>query len=76
MGRLSAPAQFVRTQQAPPGFITNVSSFLQFTFPATGVAPGTYLVFAALVQQGAFQDDRIDPGDIIVLDVKAFTFSP
>jgi hypothetical protein len=38
--------------------------------------PGTYTLFAALVRPGALQDNRIDPGDVVVLDVRPIAFSP
>jgi len=72
----AVPALFPRTQAAAAGFVLNAPSFFQFTLPAAGVAPGTYQVFAALVCQGAFEDNRIDPGDILALEIQAFTFVP
>lgn len=66
------PALFHRMQEAPPGFSLKEPSFFQFTFPTTGVAPGLYRIFAGLVRQGALQDNRIDPGDILALDVEPF----
>jgi hypothetical protein len=58
----------------PEGSIGELVSDFQYTF--SGVEPsGEYLFFAALVKPGAFQDGRIDPGDILVLALKAFTFS-
>lgn len=72
---LATPAQFPRAQSAPPGLILNAPTFFQFTFTATGVPPGTYQAFAALVRQGAFQAGRIDPSAILALDVQPVIFS-
>jgi len=56
------------------GFIGEIVSDFQYTF--SGVEPpGQYLVFAALVKRGAFLDGRMDPGDILVLAGKPFTYS-
>lgn len=48
----------------------------QFTFPSRGIAPGTYQFFVGLIRSGSLQDDRIDPGDILALDVQPLVFSP
>ena len=69
-----SPALFPRFQPAPPGFELNTLSFFQFTFPATGVAPGTYQLFAALVRQGTLADNRIDPGDLLSVDFRPVAF--
>jgi hypothetical protein len=76
IANLAAPALFSPTQAAPPGFSLNLPVFFQFTFPPAGIPFGTYQFFAALVRPGAFQDNRIDPGDILALGVKPLTFSP
>lgn len=75
-GSLSAPATFARALAAGPGPAFTASTFFQFTFPSSGLLPGTYRFFAVLARQGAFADNRIDPGDLLVLDAKAFTFTP
>jgi hypothetical protein len=33
-------------------------------------------VFGALVRQGALADNRIDPGDVLAVDVEPVTVSP
>lgn len=73
---LATPAAFTRLQAVPPGFVLHAPALSQFTFPPTGVPVGTYQVFAGLARQGAFEDNRIDPDDILALDVKALVFSP
>ncbi len=73
---LGTPSLCPRIQAAPLDFSLNTPSFFQFTFPPAGVPPGTYQVFAALVRQGALEDNRIDPGDILALDLKVLVFSP
>ena len=76
VGNLAAPALFPRTQPAPPGFTLSVPVFFQFTFPPAGIPVGTYQVFVALARSGAFQDNRIDPGDILALDTKPLAYAP
>jgi Zn-dependent metalloprotease len=73
---LASPAAFRAIQVAPPGFILDAPAFFRLTFPATGIAPGTYQVFAALVRKGALVDNRLDPGDILGFDIRALTFTP
>lgn len=72
---LGAPASFSRLQAALAGYDLEAPLFFQFTFPASGIPAGTYQIFAALVRPGAPGDGRIDAGDVIVLDVNAFTFA-
>ena len=75
-GTLNAPAQFRPARTAPSGFVMNRISFFQLVFPRSGFAPGTYYVFAVLARIGAFADGRIDPGDIVSIDVHPITFIP
>ena len=65
---LTDPANFRSLQPAPSGFVLSAPAFLQFTFPADGLPPGTYLVFAGLTQASN--------GGLLALDVKPFTYSP
>lgn len=69
-----SPAQFTPFAAAAPGFSLVNLAFFQVTFPAAGVAPGTYQLFAALVRQGALADNRIDATDVLSLDLKPITF--
>jgi hypothetical protein len=48
----------------------------EFTFPSTGIPTGIYQVFAGLARQGAFEDNRIDPDDILALDARGLAFAP
>jgi hypothetical protein len=73
---LAAPATFRPMQPLPPGTSLSLPTFFQFTLPPVGVAPGTYQVFAALIRQGALADNRIDPGDLLALDVKPLIVAP
>lgn len=73
---LRSPASFPSLLTLATGAMANSPSFFQFTFPATGVAPGAYRFFAAVVPQGALADNRIDASDILGLDVQVLTFSP
>jgi hypothetical protein len=61
--------------QLPQGLDTTLMDFFVYPF-AGGEAPGTYTVFAALTPPGAFTDGRVDPGDVMVLDARPFSFSP
>jgi uncharacterized repeat protein (TIGR01451 family) len=73
---IGTPANFIRAGVLAPGRQVSRPSFLVFTVPASGIPPGTYQLFVALVRAGAFADGRIDPGDIAVLDVKPLTVTP
>jgi len=73
---LTDPARFVAFRMAPPGFNLAAPVFFRFTFPATGVPPGTYRLFAALARADAIQDGRVDPGEVLALDAKPLVFSP
>lgn len=71
------PASFPRVQGVPPGLALNVPSFFEFRFPVTGIPPGSYQVFAALIRQGALGDKqatRLDPRDIVAFSSSPFTF--
>ena len=65
---LTDAANFRSLQPAPPGFSLNAPVFSQFTWPADGLSPGSYLIFAALTQASN--------GALLALDVKPFTYSP
>jgi uncharacterized delta-60 repeat protein len=58
----------------PEGFTDEFVSDFQYTFSG-GEPSGEYQAFVALVKPGAFRDGRLDPGDILVLALKTFTFS-
>lgn len=74
VGSLAAPATLLPTTSlGPAGAIATPAFFtfaFPFTFPTPGVAAGTYQLFAALVRAGALADNRIDPGDVLALDVQ------
>ncbi len=58
----------------PDGFIGGLVSDFPFTF--AGAEPsGVYHAFAVLAKPGASRDGRIDPGDILAIAVKPFTYS-
>jgi hypothetical protein len=61
--------------QLAQGFDTTFKDFFAYLF-AGGEPPGTYTVFAALTPPGAFNDGRMDPGDLLVIDTRPFSFSP
>lgn len=65
---LADAANFRSLQAAPPGFTLNAPVFSQFTWPADGLPPGTYVLFIALTQASN--------GSLLALDVKPFTYSP
>jgi hypothetical protein len=47
-----------------------------FPFTFSGVEPsGEYLAFAVLARPGAARDGRIDPGDILEMNIKPFVYS-
>ena len=50
----------------PAGTAVTIEDVLVYTLGATEQV-GTYLIFAALVRDGAFDDGRVDPGDLLAL---------
>jgi hypothetical protein len=72
---LGAPAEFVPTQPVAPGAALERPLVARITVP-TGLPPGPYTMFAALVRSGAFADGRIDPGDVLAIDVRVVTVAP
>ena len=75
-GRLSVPSSLPLGESAPASFTLAAPTFFRFTFPPTGVLPGTYVIFAALARDGAFTDNQIGPGDVVAIDGHALSFSP
>lgn len=73
---LREPSRFLPMQSVAPGTTLSLPALLQFTLPTTGVLPGTYYFFAALVRRGTFLDRTIDLGDVLALDVQAVTVLP
>jgi hypothetical protein len=61
--------------QLPQGLDTTLMDFFVYTF-AGGETAGTYAVLALLTPPGAFNDGRVDPDDVPVIDVRPFSFSP
>lgn len=66
------PSGYPPLQAVPPGTRLDAPALLQYTLPE-GSAPGSYLVFAALIRQGALADDRVDPGDVVALATQEMT---
>ena len=61
--------------QVPQGMDTTLKGF--FVYPFAGGEPiGAYTIFAVLTSPGAFNDGRVDPGDLPVIDARPFSFSP
>jgi hypothetical protein len=58
-----------------PGLREIWTEFVEYTF--AGSEPvGTYHILVAWTMPGSFADGRIDPGDVIAGDWKAFNFTP
>ena len=58
-----------------PGLRETWTEFVEYTF--AGPEPvGTYHILVAWTMPGSFADGRIDPGDVIAGDWKAFNFTP
>jgi hypothetical protein len=60
--------------QLPQGLDVTQTDVLVYRF-AGGEAPGIYTVFAVLTPPGAFNDGRVDPGDLLAIDARPFVFS-
>jgi hypothetical protein len=74
VGPIVSPAGLLPLEPAPPGFAHSAPGFFSVIVPTGGIPLGTYRFFAALVRQGAFRDDSLDPGDILALDVKSMIY--
>jgi hypothetical protein len=61
--------------QLPQGLDTTLMDFFVYTFGG-GETASTYAAFAFLTPPGAFNDGRVDPDDVPVIDVRPFNFSP
>jgi hypothetical protein len=72
---LDGPARLQPVQAVAGGASVDKPTFAQLTIP--GTAPtGTYRAFAALVRLGALLDNRVDPADLLAVDVRVFTVAP
>jgi hypothetical protein len=61
--------------QLPQSLDVTVTDFLVYTF--TGGEPaGTYAAIAFFTPPGAFNDGRVDAGDLLVIDARPFGFTP
>jgi hypothetical protein len=69
-----SPAQFVPLETIMPGSSIG-PRILPLTLPA-GLPPGIHDAFVAAVRRGGTEDDRIDPGDVLSVDLKAFEVVP
>lgn len=78
---LGAPASFTALDTLATGAAIRTGAtvgqppFFSITFGNVGLAPGAYRLFAAVVRQGSLRDNRLDPGDILSLDVETLSFS-
>ncbi len=73
---ISAPSGFARVAPVPPGTVLDEPRLIELPLPKRGVPSGSYQIFAALARPGAFADNRIDPDDILALDMKHVVVSP
>jgi hypothetical protein len=73
----ASPSTFVPwVPNAPIPRGTDVEyDFWSYTFYGAE-PPGTYVTMLMLTKPGAFQDGRIDDGDILAMDTQAFEFIP
>lgn len=76
LAQASTPSAFVRFAPVPPGLLLDEPRLVEFTLPKRGVPNGAYQIFAVLVRQGALEDNRVDPGDILALDMTHLVVSP
>jgi hypothetical protein len=58
----------------PAGTAATIEDVLVYTLGAAEQV-GPYLIFAALVREGAFDDGRVDPGDLLALASETVTVS-
>jgi hypothetical protein len=58
------------------GFALSAPSFIEATIPPGGIPPGSDLLVAALLLQGALEDGSFEADELLSLELKGFTFSP
>jgi hypothetical protein len=77
--RLDADARtfppLLASVQLPQGLDITLLDFWVYPFTG-GELAGSYAVFAFLTPPGAFTDGRMDPDDVVEIDVRPFVFSP
>lgn len=73
---VAAPSAFLPMLTLAPGGTLSQPALFQLTIAASGVAPGAYQLFGALVRVGGFLDNRIDPGDVLALELQSVTVAP
>ena len=61
--------------QLPQSLDVTLTDFFVYTF-AGGEPAGTYAAFAFFTPPVAFNDGRVDAGDLLVIDVRPFDFNP
>jgi hypothetical protein len=61
--------------QLPQGLDVTFPDFFVYTFTG-GETAGTYAAFAFFTPPGAFNDGRVDAGDLPVIDIRPFSFTP
>jgi hypothetical protein len=61
--------------QLPQGLDVTLTDFFVYTF-AGGELAGTYTAFTFFTLPGAFNDSRVDAGDLLAIDARPFGFTP
>jgi hypothetical protein len=67
------PSQFSPVLSMPPGTPFSRVDSLAFSVPPAELPPGKYRIRAMLARDGALDDDRIDPDDLLAVDIADFT---
>lgn len=73
---LATPNRFLPITSLAAGATFNVANLFSITLPPAGIVPGTYQLFGAFVRVGALDDNRIDAGDLLILDLQPLTLLP
>ncbi|HUG37577.1 MAG TPA: hypothetical protein VML54_11535, partial [Candidatus Limnocylindrales bacterium] len=73
---LATPNRFLPITSLAAGATFNAANLFSITLPPAGIVPGTYQLFGAFVRVSALGDNRIDAGDLLILDLQPLTVLP
>ncbi len=75
-GPIGALSELVPFDTVPAGGARSAPAALSGVIPTAGIPTGTYRFFAGLVVAGGLADGRVDPGELLALDVKPLVYGP
>jgi hypothetical protein len=75
LARVSEPAPVTPIQGLGSG-VAATGRVLEYTFPASGLATGTYSLFGAVLRQDSLDDDTLNDGDLVGLTLLPIVYAP